>query len=66
MDTPATLYNKYLASLQFDIQGGCSSASQMTQTLLAFYQEVLYRQSSAVSDQVTANQLLTFTFENYS
>ena len=66
MDTAGTLYNKYLASLQFDIQGGCSSASQTTQTLLAFYQEVLYRQSSAVSDQVTANQLLTFTFENYS
>jgi hypothetical protein len=66
MDTPETLYNKYLASLQFDIQGGCTSASQVTQTLLAFYQEVLYRQSAAVSDQVTANQLLTFTFENYS
>jgi len=66
MDTPTTLYNKYLESLQFDIQGGCSSASQTTQILLAFHQEVLFRQSSAVNDQVTANQLLTFTFENYT
>lgn len=64
-DTVATLYDKYLASLQFDIARGCTSASQTTQTLLAFYQEVLYRQSSAVNDQVTADQLLAFTYENY-
>lgn len=64
-DTVETLYKKYLASLQFDIAGGCTSASQTTQTLLAFYQEVLYRQSAAVNDQVTADQLLTFTYENY-
>lgn len=65
MDTAETLYGKYLASLGFDIQGGCAAASIKTQTLLAFYQEVLYRQSSAVSDEVTANQLLTFTYQNY-
>jgi len=65
MDTAETLYGKYLASLGFDIQGGCSASSIKTQTLLAFYQEVLYRQSSAVSDEVTANQLLTFTYQNY-
>jgi hypothetical protein len=64
-DTPETLYKKYLASLQFDIAGGCSSASQTTQILLAFYQEVLYRQSAAVNDQITADQLLTYTYENY-
>lgn len=66
MDTPATLYDKYLQSLSFDVQGGCTSASLKTQTLLAFYQEVIYRQSSAVNDQVTANQLLTYTYQNYS
>lgn len=66
MDTTATLYEKYINCLQFDIQGGCTSPSLKTQTLLAFYQEVLYRQSSAVNDQVTANQLLTFTYQNYS
>jgi hypothetical protein len=66
MDTPATLYNKYLVSQSFDIAVGCFTPSLKTQTLLAFYQEVLYRQSSAVNDTVTANQLLTFTFENYS
>jgi hypothetical protein len=66
MDTPDTLYAKYIASLQFDITGGCTSPSVKTQTLLAFYQEVLFRQSVQVSDQVTANQLLTFTYNNYS
>jgi hypothetical protein len=65
MDTVETLYGKYLASLGFDIQGGCTAASIKTQTLLAFYQEVVYRQSGAVNDNVTANQLLTFTYQNY-
>jgi hypothetical protein len=65
LDTPQTLYEKYLASLQFDISRGCVAPSITTQTLLAFYQEVLYRQSAAVSDEVTANQLLTFTYQNY-
>lgn len=65
LDTPQTLYDKYLVSLQFDISRGCASPSFTTQTLLAFYQEVLYRQSSAVNDEVTANQLLRYTFENY-
>lgn len=65
MDTVETLYGKYLASLGFDIQGGCTAASIKTQTLLAFYQEVVYRQSGAVNDDVTANQLLTFTYQNY-
>jgi hypothetical protein len=50
MDTVQTLYDKYLASLGWDIQGGCVAPSQKTQTLLAFYQEVLYRQSAAVND----------------
>ena len=65
MDTTQTLYDKYLASLGWDIQGGCVAASEKTQTLLAFYQEVLYRQSNAVNDEVTANQLLTYTYQNY-
>lgn len=65
MDTAQTLYDKYLASLGFDIRGGCTDASIKTQTLLAFYQEVLYRQSAAVDDQVTADQLLTYTYQNY-
>lgn len=65
MDTIETLNQKYLTSLGFDIQGGCTSASQQTQILLAFVQEVTFRQSSAVEDQVTANQLLTFTYQNY-
>jgi hypothetical protein len=65
MDTLETLYAKYLASLGFDIAGGCTSASERTQILLAFYQEVVYRQSAAVNDEVTANQLLTFTYQNY-
>lgn len=65
MDTPQTLYAKYLASLGYDIQGGCTSPSLRTQTLLAFYQEVLFRQSVQVNDEVTANQLLTYTYQNY-
>jgi len=65
MDTIETLNQKYLASLGFDIQGGCTTASQQTQILLAFVQEVTFRQSLAVDDQVTANQLLTFTYQNY-
>lgn len=65
MDTAETLYAKYLASLGWDIKGGCAAASTKTQILLAFYQEVIYRQSAAVNDEVTANQLLTFTFQNY-
>jgi hypothetical protein len=65
MDTPTTLYGKYLASLGFDIQGGCTVPSDRTQTLLAFYQEVLFRQSVQVNDDVTANQLITFTYQNY-
>ena len=66
MDTAETLYKKYLESLGFDIMGGCTAPSFKTQTLLAFYQEVLYRQSAAVNDQVTADQLLSYTFSNYS
>lgn len=66
MDTAETLYKKYIASLGFDIQSGCAVPSITTQVLLAFYQEVLYRQSSAVDDTVTADQLLRFTFENYA
>jgi hypothetical protein len=65
MDTAETLYGKYLASLGFDIQGGCTVASFKTQTLLAFYQEVVFRQSGNVNDEVTANQLLTYTYQNY-
>jgi flagellar biosynthesis chaperone FliJ len=66
MDTVATLYDKYQQSLAFDIQGGCTAASMQTQILLAFYQEVVYRQSGNVNDQVTANQLLAYTYQNYS
>lgn len=66
MDTAQSLYEKYIASLQFDLVGGCTTPSIKTQTLLAFYQEVLFRQSAQVSDEVTANQLLTFTYNNYS
>lgn len=66
MDTLATLYAKYIASQRFDIQGGCVKPSLRTQTLLAFYQEVQYRQSGAVQDEVTANQLLSYTYQNYS
>lgn len=66
MDTLQTLYDKYIASQKFDIQGGCVTPSLRTQTLLAFYQEVQYRQSGAVNDTVTANQLLSYTYQNYS
>jgi hypothetical protein len=66
MDTVQSLYEKYIASLHFDVMGGCNTPSQRTQTLLAFYQEVQYRQSAQVNDGVTANQLLTFTYNNYS
>lgn len=65
MDTLETLYAKYLASLGFDIKGGCTAASERTQILLAFVQEVSYRQSSAVNDEITADQLLRFTYQNY-
>lgn len=65
MDTEESLYKKYLASLRYDVEKGCVKPSITTQTLLAFYQEVKYRLSSAVSDQVTADQLLTYTAENY-
>lgn len=65
MDTLATLTAKYQASLSFDIQGGCVAASERTQILLAFVQEVTYRQSAAVNDEITANQLLTYTYQNY-
>ena len=65
MDSLATLTDKYQASLAFDITGGCYSASMKTQTLLAFVQEVTFRQSTEVNDEVTANQLLTYTYQNY-
>jgi hypothetical protein len=65
MDTVQQLYNKYISSLQSDIQRGCVTPTFRTQSLLAFYQEVLYRLSSAVNDEVTANQLLTYTYNNY-
>ena len=66
MDTPQSLYDKYIASQKFDIQGGCVTPSLRTQILLAFYQEVQYRLSGAVNDTVTANQLLSYTYQNYS
>jgi hypothetical protein len=65
MDSAESLYKKYLESLADDIKRGCTSFSLKTQILLAFYQEVVYRQSAAVSDEVTANQLLTYTNQNY-
>jgi len=65
MDTVDSLYIKYLNSQANDIQNGCATSSVRTQTLLAFYQEVLYRQSALVDDTVTANQLLTYTHQNY-
>ena len=65
MDTVQSLYEKFLASQANDIQNGCVSSSQKTQTLLAFYQEVTYRQSALVDDTLTANQLLTYTYQNY-
>lgn len=66
MDTVQSLYDKYIASLNNDIAGGCVRPSRATNELLAFYQEVLFRLSGQVNDEVTANQLLTYTKENYS
>jgi hypothetical protein len=65
MDTLASLSQKYQDSLASDILGGCYTASMQTQTLLAFVQEVIFRQSASVNDVVTANQLLTYTYQNY-
>lgn len=65
MDTQQSLYKKYLDSLADDIKRGCVSFSIRTQILLAFYQEVEFRLSGAVNDQVTADQLLTYTYQNY-
>jgi hypothetical protein len=65
MDTVLELYQKYLDSLSNDINRGCTSFTIKTQVLLAFYQEVVYRQSPPVNDGVTANQLLTYTYQNY-
>lgn len=65
MDTPESLYQKYLDSLSNDIERGCVAFSLRTQALLAFYQEVLYRQNVAVNDEVTANMLLEYTGNNY-
>jgi acyl-CoA hydrolase len=65
MDTVASLYEKFIHSQLDDIQNGCAQSSVKTQTLLAFYQEVVYRQSAAVDDTLTANQLLTYTHQNY-
>ena len=65
MDTVGTLYDKYLSSLAKDIERGCASFSVRTQILLAFYQEVVFRQSAQLNDQVTADQLLTYTNQNY-
>lgn len=65
MDTVEELYTKFLNSQANDIQNGCATSSVKTQTLWAFYQEVLFRQSSLIDDTVTANQLLTYTHQNY-
>ena len=65
MDTPESLYEKYINSLENDIERGCVAFSIRTQILLAFYQEVLFRQSAAVQDEVTANLLLEYTENNY-
>jgi hypothetical protein len=65
MDTINELFGKYLSSLSADIERGCTSFSIKTQILLAFYQEVMFRQSAAVNDVITANQLLTYTHQNY-
>jgi hypothetical protein len=66
MDTVETLYDKYLSSLGEDIRNGFANSSLRTQILLAFYQEVQYRLSANVEDQLTADQLLTYTHQNYS
>ena len=65
MDTASSLYQKYIKSLSNDISIGCVTPSDSTTQLLAFYQEVVFRQSSQVDDQVTANQILTYTYLNY-
>lgn len=65
MDTVESLYQKYLASQADDIRNGCAKSSLKTQSLLAFYQEVVFRQSALVEDTLTANQLLTYTYQNY-
>jgi hypothetical protein len=65
MDTVESLYAKYLNSQADDIRKGCAASSLKTQSILAFYQEVLYRQSALVEDTVTANMLLTYTYQNY-
>lgn len=65
MDTVTSLYQKYISSLENDIERGCVAFSIRTQILLAFYQEVVYRQSVAVNDEVTANMLLEYTGNNY-
>jgi hypothetical protein len=65
MDSIESLYQKYLNNLADDIKKGCVSFSIRTQILLAFYQEVAFRQSAAVADNVTADQLLTYTYQNY-
>jgi len=66
MDTTQSLYNKYLNSLQQDILNGRITYSDQTQILLAFYQEVVYRQNVNINDTITANQLLTYTHQNYN
>ena len=65
MDSISSLYQKYLNSLSDDIQRGCVAFSLKTQILLAFYQEVFYRQSASINDTVTADNLLTYTYQNY-
>lgn len=65
MDSISSLYQKYLNSLSDDIQRGCVAFSLKTQILLAFYQEVSYRQSASINDTVTADNLLTYTYQNY-
>ncbi len=65
MDTILSLYDKFLHSQYLDIERGCVVLSLRTQILLAFVQEVEFRQSAVVNDTVTANMLLTYTANNY-
>jgi hypothetical protein len=65
MDTILSLYDKFLHSQYHDIERGCVVLSLRTQILLAFVQEVEFRQSAVVNDTVTANMLLTYTANNY-
>ena len=65
MDTIESLYEKYIKSLENDIERGCVVFSIRTQALLAFYQEVQYRMSVDINDEVTANTLLEYTGNNY-